>query len=102
MPYAGGGRRVEQGDALADLGVEVRPERGGHREQRARAVQGGGERGRVVEVGANQFGAKVGKFNWVAIFAEDSEDELTFLLKHMNRTVDLSHRQIARLAEKDL
>ncbi|MEU6966463.1 hypothetical protein AB0A71_01760 [Kitasatospora aureofaciens] len=36
------------------------------------------------------------------LLAEDSEDELNFLLRHMNRTVKLSHRQIARLAEKDL
>ncbi|GGU73160.1 hypothetical protein GCM10010502_25960 [Kitasatospora aureofaciens] len=36
------------------------------------------------------------------LFAEDSEDELALLLRHMNRTVELSHRQIARLAEKGL
>ncbi|MFD7447489.1 MarR family winged helix-turn-helix transcriptional regulator [Kitasatospora sp. NPDC059827] len=40
--------------------------------------------------------------DWAAIFAEDSEDELAFLLRHMNRTVELSHRQIARLADADL
>ncbi|MER7846350.1 MarR family transcriptional regulator [Kitasatospora sp. NPDC096077] len=40
--------------------------------------------------------------DWVAMYAEDSEDQLDFLLRHMSRTVELSHRQIARLAEKDL
>ncbi|MFH8385180.1 hypothetical protein ACH4E7_30270 [Kitasatospora sp. NPDC018058] len=40
--------------------------------------------------------------DWVAIFAEDSEDELAFLLRHMNRTVELGHRQIARLASGDV
>ena len=35
-------------------------------------------------------------------FAEESQDELAFLLRHMSRTVELSHRQIARLAEKGL
>ncbi|MFB7124398.1 MarR family winged helix-turn-helix transcriptional regulator [Kitasatospora sp. NPDC056273] len=36
--------------------------------------------------------------DWAAVFAEDSEAELAFLLRHMNRTVELSHRQVARLA----
>ncbi|MER7582431.1 MarR family winged helix-turn-helix transcriptional regulator [Kitasatospora sp. NPDC097691] len=39
--------------------------------------------------------------DWAATFTEDSEDELAFLLRHMNRTVELSHRQIARLAGSD-
>lgn len=39
--------------------------------------------------------------DWVAAFAEDTEVELDFLLRHMNRTVELSHRQIARLAAMD-
>ncbi|MEV7184677.1 hypothetical protein [Kitasatospora sp. NPDC093102] len=36
--------------------------------------------------------------DWVAVFAEDTEAELAFLLRHMNRTVELGHRQVARLA----
>ncbi|MER7765444.1 MarR family transcriptional regulator [Kitasatospora sp. NPDC096140] len=39
--------------------------------------------------------------DWAAAFADDSEDELAFLLRHMNRTVELSHRQIARLTGSD-
>ncbi|MEU9073352.1 MarR family winged helix-turn-helix transcriptional regulator [Kitasatospora sp. NPDC048538] len=36
--------------------------------------------------------------DWAAVYADDSEAELAFLLHHMRRVVDLSHRQIARLA----
>ncbi|WP_030057251.1 MULTISPECIES: MarR family winged helix-turn-helix transcriptional regulator [Streptomyces] len=39
--------------------------------------------------------------DWAAVLDEDSEAELAFLLRHMNRTVELSHRQIARLAGED-
>ncbi|MFJ9691175.1 MarR family winged helix-turn-helix transcriptional regulator [Kitasatospora sp. NPDC101183] len=39
--------------------------------------------------------------DWAPVFDEDSEAELAFLLRHMRRTVELGHRQVARLAAKD-
>lgn len=55
----------------------------------------------ALRLGASPVSELPGRADWAAVFAEDSEDELSFLLRHMNRTVELGHRQIARLAEAD-
>ncbi|MFF2042556.1 MarR family winged helix-turn-helix transcriptional regulator [Kitasatospora sp. NPDC058170] len=38
--------------------------------------------------------------DWAEMFQEDDEADLAVLLRHMRRTVELSRRQMARLAER--
>ncbi|GAB2730850.1 MarR family winged helix-turn-helix transcriptional regulator [Kitasatospora kifunensis] len=38
--------------------------------------------------------------DWDELFARDSEQELKLLIRHMRRTTELSHRQIAKLTAR--